>query len=62
VDDFQIGDRLMFRGREYVLRGFSPMSAKTQQVQLEDVKTRERIWVPTNDFRVEAARVNGTVS
>lgn len=60
MDDFHIGDRLMFRGRVFVLRGFSPMSARTRHAQLEDVETHERIEIPIDEVRTELTRETDT--
>jgi hypothetical protein len=37
----QVGSIVTFEGREYRVRGFSPMGAGKRHVFLEDVETRE---------------------
>ena len=61
MDDFHIGDRLTFRGRSFILRGFSPMSAATRRAQLEDVETHEWIELPAEEFRADVTLEARTV-
>ena len=34
-----LGERLVFRGREYTIGGYTPMSVKPAWVYLEDIET-----------------------
>jgi len=59
MDDFRIGDRLMFRGRTFVVRGFSPMSAVPRRLHLEDVATHEWIEPTVDDVRADISSAPG---
>lgn len=59
VDEFRIGDRLVFRGRTFVVRGFSPMSLVPRRLQLEDVETHEWLEASVDDVRADISSVPG---
>jgi len=40
-----IGDSVTYRGRTYVVVGFTPMSVTPVQVQLRDPESGETFWV-----------------
>jgi hypothetical protein len=40
-----IGDSVTYRGRTYVVVGFTPMSVTPAQVQLRDPENGETFWV-----------------
>ena len=46
----EIGDLVTYRGRSYVLRGLDPMSVDDRRAHLEDVSTRERLWVDLDEL------------
>jgi len=43
MSDIHVGDDVTFRGRAYVVRGLSPMSASPRRALLEDVETGENV-------------------
>jgi len=43
MSDIHVGDDVTFRGRAYVVRGLSPMSASPRRALLEDVETSENV-------------------
>ena len=43
MSDIHVGDDVTFRGRAYVVRGLSPMSASPRRALLEDVETAENV-------------------
>jgi hypothetical protein len=50
VDHRRLGDRLRFRGSEFVVRGLSPRSVVPGRVTLENPTTGERIQVAADDL------------
>ncbi len=42
---FYIGDIVSYAGRQHRLVGLTPMSVAPAQVELEDVVTRQRVWI-----------------
>lgn len=42
LTQWQIGDRVAWRAREYYIEGFTPMSVLPGRVQLRDLATSER--------------------
>jgi hypothetical protein len=51
VESFQIGDRVRFRGRVFVVRGISPMSAAHRRVHLEDTDSGEQVEASLDDVQ-----------
>jgi hypothetical protein len=47
--DFHIGDRVTFRGRAYLVRGFSPMSV-APTIHLENAETGEELEVTVDEL------------
>ena len=45
----EIGDIVIYRGRQHVLLGLDPMSVDRRRAELEDLVTGERIWVPVSE-------------
>jgi hypothetical protein len=45
----EIGDLVLYRGQEYVLLGFDPMSVPERCAELEQPASGERVWVPLAD-------------
>jgi len=43
MSDIHVGDDVTFRGRAYVVRGLSPMSASPRRALLKDVETGENV-------------------
>jgi hypothetical protein len=39
-----VGDRVIYRGRRYVVVGFTPTAVRPFRVELRDVETKERRW------------------
>jgi hypothetical protein len=50
VDELRLGDRVRFRGSEFVARGLSPRSVVPGRVILENPATGERIQVWIDDL------------
>jgi hypothetical protein len=50
-----IGEKVVFDGRVYVLRGLDPMSVPNRRVQLEDPATGEVVEAPFEAVREPAA-------
>jgi hypothetical protein len=44
--EVKMGDRACYRGRPFIVRGFTFLSSSTQHVFLEDEETAERATVP----------------
>jgi hypothetical protein len=40
----QIGDSVTYRGRRYVVVGFTPFSVRPFKVELEDPASKRRLW------------------
>jgi hypothetical protein len=40
-----VGDSVTYRGRNWVVVGFTPISVRPPQVELESRETAERLWV-----------------
>jgi hypothetical protein len=40
----QIGDSVTYRGRRYVVVGFTPFSVRPFKVELEDPGSKQRLW------------------
>ena len=47
----RIGDRVTLDGQAFYVRGFSPMSAATRRVYVEDVETGETMEAVADDLR-----------
>jgi hypothetical protein len=47
----QLGEKLMWEGRAYIVRGFTPMSVPERRVLLDDAKTGRRIWASLADVQ-----------
>jgi hypothetical protein len=45
-----IGDKVIWCGRVYVLKGLDPMSVPGRLAELEDVDTGERVRVPVDEL------------
>ena len=50
----ELGDRVIYRGRPFVVRGFDPMSVAHTRVQLEDERTGEVVVVPLAELEPPA--------
>jgi hypothetical protein len=50
VSQLRLGDRVRFRGSEFVVRGLSPRSVVPGRVILENPATGERIQVAVDDL------------
>ncbi|HKR65733.1 MAG TPA: hypothetical protein VJZ00_18530 [Thermoanaerobaculia bacterium] len=44
-----IGDLIMYEGKQWILRGIDPMSVPNRRAELEDPDTGERVSVPLAD-------------
>jgi hypothetical protein len=53
-----IGDLVLYLGRNYYLRGIDPMSVPNRQAFLEDAVTGEQSTAPVEE--IEPAPVNGS--
>lgn len=42
----RIGDSVTYKGRNYVVVGFTPMSVRPPEIQLQDPQTGALSWVP----------------
>jgi hypothetical protein len=51
--ELQIGERVMFRDRAYIVRGFLPMGVTPCDVHLEDAETGEAIEADADDLQDE---------
>ena len=47
----QLGDLVDYRGRLHVIRGVTPMSVRPFRIEIEDVETGARRWVPRREVR-----------
>ena len=47
----KIGERVLYEGKVYVLRGFDPMGVTGRRAQLEDVRTRAVVQGPLERVR-----------
>jgi hypothetical protein len=56
VSQLRLGDRVRFRGSEFVVRGLSPRSVVPGRVILENPVTSERIQVAVDE--IQNARSN----
>ena len=50
-----IGDLVLYEGRQYYLRGLDPMSVPERQAFLEDASTGEARTVPVDELELDAA-------
>ncbi|MDE3069714.1 MAG: hypothetical protein KGJ43_03190 [Acidobacteriota bacterium] len=57
-----LGDRLIWKGRVFVVRGFEPMSLPEARVELKDIRTGEHVHVPVAELERAASRVAPTGS
>jgi hypothetical protein len=55
VDELRLGDRVRFRGSEFVVRGLSPRSVVPGRVILVNPATGERILVAVDEIQGPAA-------
>jgi hypothetical protein len=54
--EVKMGDRVCYRGRRFIVRGFTILSSSTQHVFLEDEETAEPATAPL----AQVTRINQT--
>jgi len=49
VQEMEIGETVIWRGRTCIVRGFTPMGVPDRQVDLEDAETGEQLRAPLDE-------------